>query len=204
MIRTAVVLLLTTPMAASSAMMAAMVSSLRVAGDGDHVEAHRADAVMASSFSMVRAPCLGRLDHALVLAHRDEGAGEAADEGRGHEPALLDRVVQEHEGRGGAGRAAALQPDLLEDGGHAVADRRGRGERQVHDAEGDVQAPRRLAGHQLADAGDLEGGPLDGLGDGVQVAPLDLFQRALDHAGPADPDVDDGLRLARCRGRRRP
>ena len=41
--RQAVVLSLMTPMAASSAMMAEMVSGGRVAGQGDHVEAHRAD-----------------------------------------------------------------------------------------------------------------------------------------------------------------
>ena len=42
--RTAVVLRLIMPIAASSAMIAAMVSARRVAGHGDHVEADGADA----------------------------------------------------------------------------------------------------------------------------------------------------------------
>ena len=44
MMRTAVVFWLIMPMAASSAMMAEMRLRRRVAGDGDHVQPHRADA----------------------------------------------------------------------------------------------------------------------------------------------------------------
>ena len=96
----------------------------------------------------------------------------------------------------------------LVDLAHAVADARGGGQREVHDAERDAQALGHFAADQLAGARDAEGGVLDLLGNVVERAvrltrdePVD---GALDHAGPADADVDDALRFTRRPGRRRP
>ena len=51
-----------------------------------------------------------------------------------------------------------LQAHLLQNVGHAVADGGRGGQGQVHDAEGHAQPLGGLLGHQLAHAGDLEGG----------------------------------------------
>ena len=140
MMRTAVVLELTMPMAASSAMMAEMVSAGVSPGTAIMSRPTEHTQVMASSLSSVQGPGAGGGDHALVLAHRDERAGQAAHVGGGHDAALLHRVVEQGQGRGGAvgaarppgpsppGCAATLSPD----GGR-------RREGQVHDAEGRVQ-----------------------------------------------------------------
>ena len=70
MMRTAVVLVLTMPMAASSAMMAEMVSALVSPGTAIMSSPTEQTQVMASSLSSVSAPDCGRGDHALVLARR--------------------------------------------------------------------------------------------------------------------------------------
>ena len=75
MSRTAVVLLLIMPIAASSAMIAAIVSAGVSPGIAIMSRPTEQTAVIASSLSMVMKPCSRRLDHAGVLGHRDEGAG---------------------------------------------------------------------------------------------------------------------------------
>ena len=85
----------------------------------------------------------------------------------------------------------------LEDLGDGVA-LGGRGsEREVDDADRDAEAPRGLAGDELADARDLERRRLDRLGDGGEVGVLGqrVDDRA-DHAGAGDADVDDLVGLA--------
>ena len=50
-----------------------------------------------------------------------------------------------------------------------------------------------LPGHQLAHAGDAEGGLFDGLGHHVEGLALHLLQGVVDHAGAGDAHVDDAL-----------
>ena len=89
--------------------------------------------------------------------------------------------------------------DDLEDARHGVADGGGGGEGQVDDALLDVQTACRLAAHELAGAGDLEGGLLDALGDLHHVGRLGELGEGGGHdAGAGDADVDDGVRLARA------
>ena len=72
-------------------------------------------AVMASSFSSVRAAAVGGVDHAVILRHGDERAGQAADVVGRHDAALLDRVVQQGQGRPSChAAAAALKAHLLQ------------------------------------------------------------------------------------------
>ena len=72
------VLLFTMPMAASSAMMAEMVSAEVSPGTAIISRPTEQTQVMASSLSTHKRPRLGGGDHALVLADRDKGAGQAA------------------------------------------------------------------------------------------------------------------------------
>ena len=128
------------PMAASSAMMAESVVGGGVAGDGDHVQAHGADAGHGLQLVQGQGALRRGGDHALVLADGDEGAGEAAHVVGGHDAALFHRVVEQRQRGGRAVGAADLQAHLLQDAGHAVADGGGGGQGQVHDAEGHAQA----------------------------------------------------------------
>ena len=152
---------------------------------------------MASSFSMVRQPRLGGVDHAVVLADGDERARQAADMVGGHDAALLDGVVQQGEAGGGAAAAAGLKAHLLEDVGHAVAHGGGGGQRQVDDAGGHAQLLGGEVGHQLAHAGDLEGRPLHQLGHLIDGGILgQAGQRGADRARAGDAHMDLAVRLA--------
>ena len=92
--------------------------------------------------------------------------------------------------------AAHLQPHLLQDAGHAVPHSGGGGQGKVHDAEGGVQAAAGFLGHQLAHAGDAEGGLFDGLGHHIEGLALHALKGVVHHAGAGDAHVDDPLRLA--------
>ena len=119
----------------------------RVAGNGDHVQADAADAGHGLELLQAQRAGLGGADHAGVLGHGDERAGQAADAGAGHDAALLHGVV-EHGERGRGARAAALaNADGFQDLGHGVALGRGGGQRQVQDALRHAHAAAGLAGH---------------------------------------------------------
>ena len=115
-------------------------------------------------------------------------------------PALLDRVVEHGHGGGRAGRARrARTPRVLrisptQSPTRAWGPGRGRRCRRRRPAGG------HFAADQLAHPGDAEAGDLDLLGQVAQGAFRVLLEQALHlpahHPGPADPDVDDALRLA--------
>ena len=109
--RTAVVLWLMTPMATSSAIRAGEGLGVGVAGDGDHVEADRADGRHRLELGEGQVAVSTASRQRGVLAHGDERAGEAAD-GRGGEAApLLHRVVQQRErGRRAGGADLRRRP----------------------------------------------------------------------------------------------
>ena len=131
------------------------------------------------------------MDHAVVLADGDESARQAADVVGGHDAALLDGVVEQGETGGGAAAAAGLKAHLLEDVGHTVAHGGGGGQRQVDDAGGYAQLFGGEVCHQLAHAGDLEGGALHQLGHLIDGGILGQpGQRGADRAGAGDADVD--------------
>ena len=165
------------------------------AGNGDHVQTHRAHAGHSLQLVDGQGAVQGRGDHALVLGDGDKGAGQAAHMAAGHDAALLHGVVQQGQGGGGAVGAADGQAHLLQDASHTVAHRRGGGQGQVHDAEGHVQTGAGLGGHHLAHAGDLEGGLFDSLGHHVEGLALAALQGVVHHAGAGHAHVDDGVGL---------
>ena len=170
----------------------------RVAGDGDHVKSHAAHA--RHGLKLLQAQCagLGRANHASILGHGDERAGQAADTRRCHDAALLHRVVEHGQRRRGARAAALTHADGFQDFGHRVALGRGGGQRQVQNALRHAHAAAGLAGHQLAGAGDLERGGLDGLGNLGHVGVLrHIRQHLAYHAGAGNAHVDDSVGLAR-------
>jgi hypothetical protein len=116
--------------------------------------------------------------------------------GGGHDAALFHGVVEEGQGGGGAVGAADLQAHLLQDAGHRVAHSGGGGQGEVHDAEGHVQAAAGLLGHQLAHAGDAEGGLFDGLRHHVEGGALHVLEGVVHHTGAGDAHIDDAVALA--------
>ena len=173
-----------------------------VAGDRDHVESDRADGGHRLEFFDGEDALACGGDHACVFGDGDERAGQSSDVAACHDAALFDGVVEHSERGCGAARAHALQPYLFEDMRDRVADRRGRGERQVDDAAADAEAFSGFCGDQLPYAGDLERGLFDDLGDLCEVA-LDLFERDFDDSGTGDADVDDAVVFARAEERAR-
>ena len=57
-----------------------------------------------------------------------------------HQAALLDRIVEECERCRRTGCSARLEPHLLQDARHTVADLRGWCQREIDDAERDAKA----------------------------------------------------------------
>ena len=135
------------------------------------------------------------MDHAAVLTDGNEGTGEAADIGGGHDAALFDLVVEQSQGCGGSGSAGTFKAHLAEDICYAVADSRCGRQREVNDAEGNAQSAGSLACDELADTGDFKGGFFDSFTEDFKVLAVDFFQGALDNAGAADTDVEDAVGL---------
>ncbi len=135
------------------------------------------------------------MDHASVLTDRNEGSGEAADIGGCHDAALFDLVVEQGEGCSGSGCASALKAHLAEDIRDTVADCGCGSQGQVDDAEGDAEPAGCLAGDELSDTGDLEGGLFDSLAEDFEVLSVDFFKGAFYDAGAADTDVEDAVCL---------
>ena len=166
-----------------------------VAGDGDHVQANGAHTGHGLQLIQVEGARAGGGDHALVLADGDEGAGQAAHVGGGHDAPFLHCVVEQGQGGGGAVGTAGLQAHLLQNAGHAVADGGGGGQGEIHDAKGHAQPAAGLLGHQLAHSGHPEGGLLDGLGHHVEGLALHVLEGVVHHAGAGHAHIDDAVRL---------
>ena len=171
----------------------------RVARDDDHVDADGADRSHGLELFQRQAAAVGGVDHAVILRHGDERAGQAADVVGCHDAALLDRVVQQGQAGRRAAAAAALKAHLLQNVRNAVANRGRRGQRQVNDARGHAEALTGEVRYQLAQAGDLECRALDQLGHLVHRGVLrQLGQRGAHRTGAGDADVDLTVRLARA------
>ena len=101
---------MTMPMAASSAMMAEMVSAGVSPGTAIMSSPTEQTAVMASSLSSVSVPAADGVDHAGVLARPGIKAPDSPPTvGGGHHAAFFDGVV-EHGQRGGGAVGAAAAP----------------------------------------------------------------------------------------------
>ena len=171
----------------------------RVAGNDHHVDADRADGGHCFELFKRQAAAVGCVDHAVVLRHRDECAGQAAHVVGSHHAALFDGVVQQGQAGGGAAAAAAFQTHFFQNIGNAVADGRGGGQRQVDDARRYAKALAGKVGHQLAQTGDLERCALDQLSHFVHRGVLgQLGQRRTHGTGAGNADVDLAVRLARA------
>ena len=109
------------------------------AGYSDHVQSHGAHA--GHGLQLVDGQCTVQRggDHTLVLRHGDKRAGQAAHMAGRHNAALFHRVVQQRQRRRGTVGTADSKPHLLQNTGHAVAHRRGGGQRQIHDTKGRIQ-----------------------------------------------------------------
>ena len=167
--RTAVVFLLIMPIAASSAMIAAIVSAGVSPGMAIMSRPTEQTAVIASSLSMVMKPRSRGFDHARVFRQRDEGAGQSADIARRHGAAFLHGVVEQRRARRRAMRADAVEPDLLQDPRDAVAFGRRRRQREIDDAERHAQPRRGCSADQFAGAGDLERRASDDRGQRAEI-----------------------------------
>ena len=168
----------------------------RVAGDGDHIKAHRAHARHGFELIQRQNAASRGGDHALVLGHRDKRAGQSADRAGRHQPALLDRVIEKRQCRRRSMRPAGFKAHFLQNARHAVAHGGCRGEGQVDHAERHAQPPGRFPRHQLAHTRDAEGRFLDALGHLVKGPALDALQRVVHHARPGYADAHDRVGLA--------
>ena len=94
--------------------------------------------------------------------------------------------------------SADLKPHFFQNVRHGIAHSRGRRKGQIDDAKRHVQPRGGFLGNQLTHARNLKRRALDRLGHHVKRLPLRLvFQRALDHAGAGNADVDAAIAFAR-------
>ena len=179
-----------------------------VTGNGNHVEAHRADAGHGLELLDVQGSGFDSVDHALILADGDEGTRETTYIGAGHDAAFLHLVVEHSQSGCGSGSTRLLYADAFENIGYGVAYGRCRGQREVDDAEGNIQSTAGFLGNELSDARNLERRLLDGLAEALEVGGgvliilvnlhllIHLLEGVFHYAGARDTDVDDGVGLA--------
>ena len=141
-------------MAASSAMMAEMISAGVSPGMLIISSPTEQTAVIASSFVRERAPTRST-DHAGVLCDGDECAGQAADMRRCHDAALLTASLSRAR-QAVVPCAAALKTHFLQNMSDAVTDCRRRGEGEVDDAERYTQTAGSFLCDELSHAGNFE------------------------------------------------
>ena len=184
------------PIAASSAMMAEMVSALVSPGDGDHIKPDRADA--GHGFKLIDAehPVLHGRDHARIPGHGDKRTGQAADMARGHDAAFFDRVVEERKGGGRAVRAAFFKTHYLQYLSNAVADRGSGSKERSTTPKGTPRRREASLRNKLAHARYLEGGLFLSSPPRRQSSALALLECVGDDAGAGHTDVYDRLRFA--------
>ena len=114
----------------------------------------------------------------------------------GHHAALLHGIVQQGQAGGGAAAAAGLQTHFFQNVGHTVAHGGGGSQRQVDDAGRHAQGLGGKVCHQLAHAGDLEGGALDKLGHLVDGSILGQAGQGGTHGtGAGNAYMDLAVRL---------
>ena len=113
----------------------------------------------------------------------------------GHDPAFFHRVVEQRKRSCRTRRTGVLQSHLGQDMGHGIAPRRSRRKAQVDDPERDVQPLARFLGHQLPDAGNLEGSALDCFSHDVERRAFYMLQCHFHDTGPGNADVDRAFRL---------
>ena len=166
-----------------------------VAGNGYHVQADGADGGHSLELIQGNLAGGGGFNHADILRDRNEGAGKTADVRAGHETSLLNRVVEQREGRDGAVGADGFQTHLLEDVSHGVTDLGGGCQGEVDDVELHAQALGGEGADQLAHAGNLEGRLLNFFRAGVEGFAAHLLQGAVHHAGAGDAHGDGGVCL---------
>ena len=95
--------------------------------------------VIASSFSIVRAPCCHRIDHSLILTDRNECAAQTAHIGGSHNAALFHLIVEKCQGSRGSRRARTLQTDLLKNLRNAVTHSRCRSQGKIDNTKRNAQ-----------------------------------------------------------------
>ena len=134
------------PMAASSAMMAEMVSAGVSPGTAIMSRPTEQTQVMASSLSSVSAPASAARDHALVLADGDEGAGKAAHVEDAMTPPFFTASLSRASAAVVPWVPQTSRPISSRIRATRVAHRRGGRQGQVHDAEGRVQPAARPPG----------------------------------------------------------
>ena len=166
-----------------------------VAWNGYHVETHGAYTGHGLKLLNSQGSCLHSINHALVLAHGNEGSVEAANLGRGHDAALLHLVVEQSEGCCGAWSSRVLKAYLAKDVGHRVTNGWRWGKRKVDDAEWHTESARSLLSHKLTHTGDLEGRALDSLTEHLEILTTNVFKGILHNARTAHTHTNHGIWL---------
>ena len=205
MMRTAVVLVFTMPMAASSAMMAEMVAAEVSPGTAIMSSPTEQTQVMASSLSRHSVPPLGGGDHALVLADTGINAPDRP-------PTWEDAMTPPFFTASFSMARAAVVPWVPQTSSPissriraTLSPTAGVGAKaQIHDAEGYAQTAGGFLRHQLTHAGNLEGGLFDGLGHHVKGLTLHVLQSVVHHAGAGNAHIDARTPARPRRGTHRP
>ncbi len=171
---------------------------LRIPGHGNHIKPHGADTGHRFQFLKRQRPGLHRVDHPLILAHRDKCAGKSSHVGRCHHTALFYLIVEQREGRRRPRRSRPFQTDLTENIRHGVPDCRCRRKGQIHNAKGHLQSSGCLLCHKLSHSRHFEGCLLDRLTKHFKTFSPHFLQSRLHNARAADADIDNliGLRYA--------
>ena len=168
-----------------------------ISGNGNHIQADRADRGHSFQLLQTQGSGLRRFYHARVLADRDECPRQPADRGRGHHAAFLHGVVQQGQGRRCPRAAAAANTDGFQYPRHRVAFGRGRSQAQIQYAHLYAQPLRSLPGYQFPGTGNLESRGLDGLRHLRDVRCVgQTGQHSTDHTGAGNANVDNRLCLA--------
>ena len=86
-----------------------------IARHRNHIQPDRADRGHRLQLIERNMPGGGRIDHASILGYRNKRAGEPAHMRAGHEPALLDRIVEQSKRRHGTVSSHSFQTHFFKD-----------------------------------------------------------------------------------------
>ena len=86
-----------------------------IARHRNHIQPDRADRGHRLQLIECNMPGSSRIDHASILRYRNKRAGEPAHMRAGHEPALLDRIVEQSKRRHGTVSSHSFQTHFFKD-----------------------------------------------------------------------------------------
>ena len=172
--------------------------SRRIAGNNDHIQPYAANSGHGFEFFKRQDTLFRRLNHARVLADRDERTGKASTDPLAMTPPFFTASLS-IASAAVVPYAPTVSSPMASSTSAILSPTAGVGARgQIDNAERHPERFARDLAHKLPHARDLKRCPLDDLGNTGQIKAFGIVKQSASHSSrPGYAEVNDYIRLAR-------